>query len=97
MGPRQDYRWKLTEGIGCLPRVHRELAEGIGGFSRVRWKLAEGIRSLLGVHRELAKMALGVRRKKTKKLIGRSSGVDENLTDSHEGLIGLDGLMIVID
>ncbi|RZS08639.1 hypothetical protein BHM03_00039638 [Ensete ventricosum] len=89
---------KLAEGIESLSRVHRELAEGIVGLPGVRRKLAEGIRSLLGVRRELAegdrefaRMESGVRRKKTKRLVGRSSGVAEKLVGSQEGLARLDG------
>ncbi|RZS10216.1 hypothetical protein BHM03_00041412 [Ensete ventricosum] len=65
------------EFAGSLPGVRRELTEGIKDLPGVRQKLAEGIISLLGVHRELAKMTSGVRRKKTKRLAERSSGVAE--------------------
>ncbi|RWW60614.1 hypothetical protein BHE74_00032384 [Ensete ventricosum] len=81
-----------------LPGVRQELAEGIEGLPGVHWKLAEGIRSLLGVRQEraegdqaLARMASRVRRKKTKRLTGRSLRVIEKLAGSHEGLVGLDG------
>ncbi|RRT64765.1 hypothetical protein B296_00037802 [Ensete ventricosum] len=95
------------EFIGSSPKVseaYQELAEGIRGLSGVRRKLAKGIKSLLGVHRELAKsnreltrMTLGVHWKKTKRLIGRSSGLVEKLAGSQKDLVGLDGHMIVID
>ncbi|RWW36146.1 hypothetical protein BHE74_00058892 [Ensete ventricosum] len=65
--------------IGGLPRVRQKFAEGIRSLLGVRQKLGEGIRSLLGVRWELARMTSGVSRKKTKKLIGRSSEVAEKL------------------
>ncbi|RWW59430.1 hypothetical protein BHE74_00033639 [Ensete ventricosum] len=81
VGTRRETRRKLAEGIRSLLGVLRELAEGIRGLPGVHRKLAECIRSLLGVHweltegdRELARLALGVHRKKTKRLTGRSSG-----------------------
>ncbi|RRT60937.1 hypothetical protein B296_00018994 [Ensete ventricosum] len=90
VGTRRETHQKLTEGIRSLSGVRRELAKGIRGLSGVRQKLAEGIRSFLGVRRELARMALEVHRKKTKRLIERSSGVIEKFIKSQEGLIGLD-------
>ncbi|RWW37839.1 hypothetical protein BHE74_00056986 [Ensete ventricosum] len=83
-------QWELIERLArSLPRVHRELTEGIEGLPEVHWKLVEGIRSLLGVCRELAegdwelpRMASRVRRKKIKRLAGRSSRVAEKLIGS---------------
>ncbi|RWW20883.1 hypothetical protein GW17_00014982 [Ensete ventricosum] len=79
-------QWEL---IRSLPGVHRELTEGIIGLPGVCRKLTEGIRSLLRVRQELAegdrglaRMALGVCRKKTKRLTERSLGVIEKLTGS---------------
>ncbi|RRT45601.1 hypothetical protein B296_00055023, partial [Ensete ventricosum] len=63
--------------IESLPGVRQKFAEGIRSLLGVRHKLAEGIRNLLGVHWELARMTSGVHRKKTKKLVGRSSKVVE--------------------
>ncbi|RWW28089.1 hypothetical protein GW17_00007462 [Ensete ventricosum] len=76
-----------------LSGVRRKLAGSSQGARRrdrslsgVHQKLAEGIRSLLGDHRklaegdqELAKVASRVRRKKAKRLTGRSSGVAKKL------------------
>ncbi|RZS17835.1 hypothetical protein BHM03_00050027 [Ensete ventricosum] len=86
-------QWELTKRLaGSLLGVRWGLAEGIEGLSGVCWKFAEGIESLLGVcqefvkgDRELARMVSGVRRKKTKKLARRSSGVVENLTGMSGG------------
>ncbi|RWW03366.1 hypothetical protein GW17_00033479 [Ensete ventricosum] len=91
-------QWELVRSLPKVSEACWELAKGIRGLSRVHRKLAEGIRSLPGVHRELnegdrelARMASRVRQRKTKRLIGRSSGVTEKLTGSQEGLVGLDG------
>ncbi|RWW51693.1 hypothetical protein BHE74_00041936 [Ensete ventricosum] len=98
VGTHRETHWKLAEGIKSLPGVPLELIEGIGGLPGVRRKLAEGIRRLLGVcrelaegDRELARMALGVHRKKTKRLVERSSRVAEKLARSQDGIVGLDG------
>ncbi|RZS23013.1 hypothetical protein BHM03_00055868 [Ensete ventricosum] len=69
--------------VGTCQETRRKLAEGIGDFPGVRWELAEG-------DRELARKASRVHRKKTKRLIGRSSEVTEKLVGSYEGLVGLD-------
>ncbi|RRT47258.1 hypothetical protein B296_00015111 [Ensete ventricosum] len=87
-----------------LQGVRRELIEGIIGLSGVNRKLAEGIKSLLRVHRELAegnreltRMALGVHRKKTKRLTRRSSGLPKSLPGVRRVLLDLMVTLIVID
>ncbi|RRT34407.1 hypothetical protein B296_00047858 [Ensete ventricosum] len=95
---------ELVEGIRGLLGIRRKIVEGIRSLLGVRRKLAKGIRSLLGVrselaegNRELDRIVSGVRRKKTKRLVRRSSGVAEKFVGSEEGLVGLDDHMIVID
>ncbi|RWV77578.1 hypothetical protein GW17_00061569 [Ensete ventricosum] len=104
VGTRRETRQKLAEGIESLPGVHRELAEGIRGLSGVCRKLAEGIGSLLGVHRELAegdrelaRMALGIHRKKTKRLIRSHWGLSKSLPGVRRVLLDLMVTMIVIN
>ncbi|RWW67069.1 hypothetical protein BHE74_00025510, partial [Ensete ventricosum] len=84
IGSLSGVRRKLAEGIGSLPGVHRKLTKVSGGY------LAEG-------DREFTRKVSGVSRKKTKKLVERSSGVAEKLVRSHEGLAGLDGHIGCID
>ncbi|RZR97515.1 hypothetical protein BHM03_00026716 [Ensete ventricosum] len=96
---------KLAEGIRSLLGVRRELTEGIRGLLGVslleayrRYQKLAGVRrGLAECNRELVRMTLGVCRKKMKRLIGRSSGVVEKLTESQEGLAGLDSHMIIIN
>ncbi|RWW40451.1 hypothetical protein BHE74_00054134, partial [Ensete ventricosum] len=74
--------WEFTGSWPKGSKACRKLAEGIGSLLGVRRELTEG-------DRELARMASGVRRKKTKRLAGRSSEVAEKLTESQESLVGL--------
>ncbi|RWV99668.1 hypothetical protein GW17_00037418 [Ensete ventricosum] len=70
-------QWELVGRlVERLPKVSEAYQESLLG---VRWELAEGVR-------ELARVALGVRRKKTKRLVGRLSGFTEKLIVSYEDL-----------
>ncbi|RZS09630.1 hypothetical protein BHM03_00040729 [Ensete ventricosum] len=103
LGTHRETRQNLAEAIGSLPGVRRELAEGIRAgrefveslpkVSEACWEFTGACRS----NRELARMVSGVHWKKIKRLIGRSLADIEKFTGSQEGLVGLDGHMIVID
>ncbi|RRT43321.1 hypothetical protein B296_00026779 [Ensete ventricosum] len=72
----QSQVWALGRGsddtVGTRRETHRKLTEGIRGLSRARQELIKG-------DRELARKVSGVRRKKTKRLTGRSYEVVEKL------------------
>ncbi|RRT48185.1 hypothetical protein B296_00031749 [Ensete ventricosum] len=65
----------MDDAVGTRRETRWKLAEGIGGLSGVRRELVEG-------DRELARKASRVHRKKTKRLVGRLSGVAEKFAGS---------------